>query len=301
MRKRVLVNTANFPLRRSGAGRCPPGPQADARLCRKAWRCAVLGLLALLGQALPVLADDFVGIVYPARDLALSFGVGGLVAAVNVDVGDAVKPGQVLLALDTRMADLEVERRRVVFEDGSELRALEAREVILAELLDSAAKLFELTGGISQEEVQKLRLELGDTRGRIEQVKARKRREELEFRAAEQERQTLRMLAPVAGIVTRVEVDVGEWAKPGEAVLQMVDVTQAYLRVNVAPAAARAVRPGQRLPLAIEGVGAVNGRVSYVAPVADAASGLIELRLTFDNPRGQVRPGSAGRVRIGAK
>lgn len=264
-------------------------------------RAGVLGMCWLLCQAMPLLADDFVGIVYPSRDLALSFGVGGLVAAVNVDVGDAVKPGQVLLALDTRMADIEVERRRVVFEDGSELRALEAREVILAELLDGAAKLFDLTGGVSQEEVQKLRLELGDTRGRIEQVKARKRREELEYRAAEQERQSLRLLAPVAGIVTRVEVDVGEWAKPGEAVLHMVDVAQAYLRVNVTPSAARTLRPGQRLPLSVEGVGGLNGRISYVAPVADAASGLVELRVTFDNPRGQVRPGSAGRVRVGGR
>ncbi len=258
-----------------------------------------LGLLLALCPVAPALAEDFLGIVYPSRDLALSLGVGGLVATVNVDVGKKVEPGQVLLGLDERMANIEVERRRVVSEDRSELQALEDRQVILNELYGDAAKLFALTGGISQEEVQKLKLELSDTRGRIEQTKSRKQREALEYRAAEQERQSLRLLSPVAGVVTRVDLDVGEWAKPGEVVVQMVDTSKCYLRVSVSNAAARNLTPGMKLPIQIDGApNAINGRLSYVAPVADAASGLVELRVMFDNPRGLVRPGASGRVRI---
>lgn len=260
-----------------------------------------LGLLLLFGQMAPAVAAEYHGIVYPSRDLALSFGVGGLVAKVAVVVGDRTDAGQTLLALDARMADIEVERRRVLAEDDSELRALEARQTILGDLYDNAVKLFELTGGISQEEVQKLKLELGDTRGRVEQVKSRKLREALEFRAAEQERQSLRLLAPVAGVVTHVDLDVGEWAKPGEVVLRMVDISKCYLRVSVSHAAARNLKPGKKLPLLIDGApnAGISGRLAYVAPVADAASGLVELRVTFDNPRGLVRPGASGRVRIG--
>jgi RND family efflux transporter MFP subunit len=262
-----------------------------------------IGLLATLCQMAPAAAEDFIGIVYPSRDLALSFGVGGLVAAVNVDVGDRVEAGKVLIGLDERMANIEVERRRGVAEDRSELQSLEERLLILNELFGNATKLFDLTGGISQEEVQKLKLELGDTRGRIEQLKARKQREALEHRAAEQERQSLRLLAPVNGVVTRLDLDVGEWAKPGEVVLQMVDTSKCYLRVSVGNAAARGLTAGMKLPIQIDGAAnsVFNGRLSYIAPVADAASGLVELRVTFDNPRGQVRPGASGRVRIGGR
>jgi len=252
-----------------------------------------------LGQITPVVAADYFGIVYPSRDLALSLGVGGLVSAVNVDVGKRVQAGQVLVGLDERMANIEVERRRVLAEDRSELQSLQDRLVILEELYGNANKLFELTGGISQEEVQKLKLELSDTRGRIDQFKIRKQRETLEYRAAEQERQSLRLLAPVAGVVTRVDLDVGEWAKPGEAVLQMVDTSQCFLRVSVHHAAARKLSAGMKLPIVIDGnSNTVTGRLSYVAPVADAASGLVELRVTFDNPRGQIRPGSTGRLSL---
>lgn len=262
-----------------------------------------LGLLLMFFQMAPAIAEDFLGIVYPSRDLALSLGVGGLVTVVNVEVGKKVDSGQVLLSLDERMANIEVERRRVVSEDRSELQSLQDRQAILNELYLSAVKLFQLTGGVSQEEVQKLKLELGDTNGRIEQIKSRKLREGLEYRAAEQERQALNLLAPVAGIVTRVDMDVGEWAKPGEVVIQMVDTSKCYLRVNVSNAAARNLTSGMKLQVQIDGASNVNinGRLSYVAPVADAASGLVELRVMFDNPRGLIRPGSSGRVRIAGR
>ena len=259
-----------------------------------------VSLVLALGPVLPADADDFLGIVYPARDLALSFGVGGMVTQVPAQVGKAVAQGEVLLSLDERMANIEVERRRVVLEDRSELIALEERQVLVGELHANAAKLFELTGGISQDEVQKLKLELADTRGRIDQARSRKLREELEFRAAEQERQALRLLAPVAGVITRLELDVGEWAKPGEAIVQLVDVSECYLRVSVHPSAARQLTLGKSLPVMVDGAAEIKGRVSYVAPVADAASGLVEIRVTFDNRHGRVRPGSSGRVRIGA-
>lgn len=266
---------------------------------------AVVGsvLMLTLGQMAPVVAADFFGIVYPSRDLALSLGVGGLVSVVNVEVGKKVEAGQVLLSLDDRLANIEVERRRVVAEDRSELRTLEDRLAILDELYGNAAKLFELTGGISQEEVQKLKLEISDTRGRIEQFKTRKVREVLEYKAAEQERLSLRLLAPVSGVVTRVDLDVGEWSKPGEAVLQMVDTSKCYLRASVSNAAARNLKLGAIMPIQIDGAAhaSIKGRLSYIAPVADAASGLVELRVMFDNPRGQVRPGASGRLSIAVR
>lgn len=270
-------------------------------------RCsAVLGsigvsLLMVLGPVTSAAAEDYMGIVYPSRDLALSFGVGGMVAQVPVQVGRSVVAGELLLGLDERMANIELERRRVVLEDRSELIALEERQVLVGELHTDAEKLFELTGGISQDEVQKLKLELADTRGRIDQAKARKLREDLEYRAAEQERQALRLLAPVAGVVTRLDLDVGEWAKPGEPAVQLVDVSECYLRVSVPPSATRHLSIGRQVPVMVDGGGTdIRGRVSYVAPVADAASGLVEVRVTFDNRHGRVRPGTSARVRIGA-
>jgi glucose-6-phosphate-specific signal transduction histidine kinase len=51
------------------------------------WGGAVLALLVQC-IALPVLAEEFTGIVHPQRDLTLSLGVGGVVAKVE-EIGRA--------------------------------------------------------------------------------------------------------------------------------------------------------------------------------------------------------------------
>lgn len=247
-------------------------------------------------------AEEFVGIIHPLRDLTLSLGVGGVAASVNVEVGQKVRVGQLLLALDDRMQAVETERRRVVAEDLSELKALEARIDIVKGLYENARVLYEKTGGISHDELQKLELELIATEGRIEQLRAQEAREKLEYQGAEQERQSMRLLAPIDGVVTRIDLDVGEWSKPGEPALRLVNSEVCYLNVNVNRRAARGLNRGGRISVLVEGQPQpIPGRLTFVSPVADAASGLVELRVEFDNPRGQVRPGAIGRIRIAAR
>jgi multidrug efflux pump subunit AcrA (membrane-fusion protein) len=100
-------------------------------------------------------------------------------------------------------------------------------------------------------------------------------------------------------VVTRVDLDVGEWSKPGDALMRLVNSASSYLNVSVSRQATQGLTPGMRLPVRVEGLGnPLPGRVTFVSPVADAASGLVELRVAFDNPNAQVRPGATGRIQI---
>lgn len=258
-------------------------------------------LLLWLGLAGGVAAEEFVGIVQPLRDLTLSLGVGGVVADLPVSVGQSVRAGQLLLALDDRAQVVESERRRLLWEDRSELVSLEARQGILKGLFENARTLFEKTGGISRDELQKLELELIATEGRIKQLRSDEAREKLEYEGAEQERQAMRLLAPVDGVVTQIQVDVGEWSKPGEPVLRLVNSAVCFLDVSVSRQAARQLKRGGRQSVWVEGHGKpLGGRLTFVSPVADAASGLVQLRVQFDNPQGRIRPGSTGWIRVGS-
>lgn len=261
-----------------------------------------LALSLGLGVAATAGAGEYVGIVHPLRDLTLSLGVGGVAASVDVVVGQKVRSGQLLLTLDDRMQAVETERRRVVAEDQSELKALEERIGIVKELYGNARALYEKTGGISRDELRKLELELIATEGRIEQLRAQEAREELEYRSAEQERLAMRLLAPIDGVVTRIDLDVGEWSKPGEPVLRLVNSEVCYLNVNVDRRAAQGLSRGGRISVLVEGrKRPIPGRLTFVSPVADAASGLVELRVEFDNRDGQVRPGVTARIRLGGR
>lgn len=41
---------------------------------------------------------------------------------------------------------------------------------------------------------------------------------------------------------------------------------------------------------------AAAGKITYLSPVVDPASGLLKVKVLFDNPDNQIRPGVAGRI-----
>jgi RND family efflux transporter MFP subunit len=244
---------------------------------------------------------EFVGIVYPVRDLALSVHVAAVVDQVPVAVGQRVVAGQVILRQDSRVQEVERERRRVILQDRSELDSTEQRRRLIEGLTLDATALFERAGTVSRDEVTKLRLELEAAAGRVEQLRQAKRREQVELDLAERELALRELRAPSAGVITLVKVQPGEWAAPGDALLRLVDETVCELRVNVSPAAARRLATGASVAVRVDDPAVpapIGGRVTFVSPVIDAASSLVEVRVQFPNADRRIRPGVKGRLRV---
>lgn len=262
--------------------------------------------LALLGGGLLVAtahAADYTGLVHARHQLTLSVAVPGIVARVAVQPGMRVAAQAPLLLLDDRIQAAEAQRRQVVLDDLSETRATEERLKIVQPLAEDARKLVGTKGAISREDAARSELDWVATRGRLAQLEAQKKRERVEHEAAELERQQRRLLAPVAGVVTKVAIDVGEWARPGDALVELVDASELHLRVNVPAAAARSLKEGATLQVGFEpalGLAPVQGQVSFISPAVDASSGLTALRVRFANPGGRIPPGIKGLISIAA-
>lgn len=263
---------------------------------------AVLAVPPLQAQA-PQAAQDFVGIIYPVRDVMLSVHVPGVVDQVQVQVGQRVIAGQTLLLQDARLQAAEVERRRIVWQDQAELQSTEERHHLIKELVQNAEILFQQAGTVSREEVLKLRLELVMVAGRLSQLREAKKREYAELAFAQREQDMRALAAPMAGVVTLIKPQPGEWAAPGEAMLRVVDDSSCELRVNVSPTAARRLSTGMRVGVKVDDPSLpaeVGGRVSFVSPVLDPASSLVEVRVQISNAERRVRPGVKARLRIEA-
>jgi RND family efflux transporter MFP subunit len=271
------------------------------------FRSAVLRMHALAACLMAATAvhaqqgGEFVGIVYPVRDLALSVHVAAVVDQVPVAVGQRVVAGQVILRQDSRVQEAERERRRVILQDRSELDSTEQRRRLIEGLTLDATALFERAGTVSRDEVTKLRLELEAAAGRVEQLRQAKKREQVELDLAERELALRELRAPSAGVITLVKVQPGEWAAPGDALLRLVDETVCELRVNVSPAAARRLVTGASVGVRVDDPAVpapIGGRVTFVSPVIDAASSLVEVRVQFPNADRRIRPGVKGRLRV---
>ncbi len=259
------------------------------------WIC--LAMLVPLG----VHAKSYSGLIYPLHDITLSAGVSGLVMKRVVLPGQPVKAGQLLLLLDDRLQSIESNRRRVIFEDKSELQATGERQRILDTLLHDTRAVYQRTGSISKDELLRLEAEQLASQGRFEQLLEQKKREQLDYESAERDRLQRHITAPISGLVTRVIPQVGEWAKAGDPMLHMVDTSVAVLRLAVPHSVASALKTGARQQIQLEpgsSVAAVTGVIKFVSPVADPASGLVQVEVNFANPGHRIKTGIKGMIDI---
>lgn len=181
-----------------------------------------------------------------------------------------VKEGSVLLELDSNLEQLEVERRRIV------------RDQKRADF-EATQKLFSATKGVSKEEVEKKEAEY-----RVASVEGEMAAEQLRRR---------QVLAPHAGVITEIMLEVGEACQAYEPLIRVVDTRRCYLVTNVEARQGSRLKAGQKLTLEIdlgEGKTTVPGTIVFLSPLVDAASGLQKVKIIFENKDGKVRPGLTG-------
>lgn len=243
-----------------------PGPASQGALLLLLW----LHLAA--GAAEPVWAT---GITEPVKDVTMAFPVVGVVGARPLEEGAPVKRDQVIIELDKQLEELDVERKRL----GRELAKNE---------LDRLRSLAERNAiSVSREEIDKKQGEFDIARVDHELAAAVARRRQL--------------LSPIDGHIVRFFKDVGEKCEEQQPVVRVVDTRRCYVVANMEPRLAHNLRNGQELELEIDDGGTAvprRGTVHYISPVVDPASGLLRIKVLFENPDSRIRPGVTGRIRM---
>lgn len=265
------------------------GKQVDSR------RGPAIGTL-LVVFSLPWSARSFgqsvEAITRPNADVTLSFVRAGQVAEVAVKEGDAVKPGDLLARQDDTAEQIQLEQLKAEAEDTVRVEAAEAQ---LAQKREDLKKLewAQKEGAATEWEVAHARLEvrIGELSLRLSRFEHAQAGRKFEETKAQVERMRLR--SPIAGTVEEVKVEPGESPEPLTPALRIVRTDPLWVEVPVPLAVAVHVRTGQTAEVAFpvaEGEvpsDPVQGRVVYVAAVADAASETLRVRVEVPNPRGR--------------
>ena len=216
------------------------------------------------------------GITESVFDVTLSLPVPGIVTTLKVKEGDLVQTNDVLVLLDSRLEEIEMERRKCIMEN----RKTD---------LDSTRKVFDKSSSVSRDELLKREAEY--------KVSA------AEYAEAEEQFQRRRLLAPGRGIVSEIKLRLGEACAAYEPVVRIVDPRQCYFISNVEAKHSARLKPGQTVQIEVENAPVpirVEGRLVFVSPVVDSASGLQKVKAVFDNTEGKVRPGLAGKMLLDA-
>jgi multidrug efflux pump subunit AcrA (membrane-fusion protein) len=172
---------------------------------------------------------------------------------------------------------------------------------MIKQILASTQSLFDSTGSVSREDLKKTELESKTSAAEYERLLSMEKREEVEYRLslANLARRTLR--APFAGTIVDIMLHEGEISEANQPMVKLVDVSQGFLICNVEEPAGRTLENGTTLPIEIQaGFSRWQsvGTVVFVAPVVDPASGLLRVKIEFENDAGEVRQGMPGYVSI---
>jgi RND family efflux transporter MFP subunit len=257
--------------------RMPPGGR-DGYFCVTPWlisvTCTCLFFVCFPSSlAADSPAGSWVnGITEAINDVTLSAPSAGIIGKRPVQEGDFVKVGQIVLELDKRLEELEVSRRKFVVD-------LKRTDV------ENSKKLFEKTISLSKEEMDKKIMEFSVADAEHELAK-----EVLNRRL---------IVAPFEGTVVGLSLNVGEACEAQQHLVRVVDIRKCYFICNIEARAGYTLRPGQNVKLEIEAgdkFAEFSGTVFFVSPVVDPASGLMRVKIVFDNPEGKIRPGVAGKM-----
>lgn len=235
------------------------------------------------------------------EEIRLTSEVLGTIDAIHVSEGQAVSRGELVLAIDseTYAADV-VQSRAAVRLQEIDIDRVRARIERLAQEDERKARLFErgVLDAQSLEairhELELARIDLQSSQERLEQARAR-------LGQAEDRLDKTRVRAPIDGVVTALDVEVGETAIPsstnipGSHLMTIADPGRIIAEVYVDEADVAAVRVGQ--PAEVVAVAhpdqPMTGRIAFIANTATARQPRRSLSFVT-----QIRLASVGEIRL---
>lgn len=242
------------------------------------------------------------GITESIYDVTLGAPVAGTVATIFFKEGARVKKGAIILEFDKRLEELEVERRKVIWQSKAEVNSARARVVTLKSQLKATKELFKSTGSISREDLEKQELEYALAMAEQLRLEVAEERERIEYEMALEQLRKRSLRAPFTGVITELFLDEGENYEPDEPLVHIVDASQCLFVCNIEEALGRTLQTDQAVELRIRaGEDAITkkGRIIFVSPVVDPASGLIKVKAVFENQDSRIYPGVAGGMLLG--
>lgn len=259
---------------------------------RQAGLCGLLLCVSALSAQ-----ESYEGLVEPVRDVLMGPPVAGRVEKLPAGEGDSVQAGGLLLRLDAKIEELEVQRRQLMLDDKAEYEAAKHRRDLLKEDLASTRALFESTASVSRDELARKTVEalLSEVEcGRLEQAE---QREAAELAIAKERLAQYSISAPFDGLLAELSVDEGESVQAGQPVLRFIDISSAYLVLNLPADAVALLKEGQTVTLSFDRDPAMDkqGQVTFISPVIDPASGLRKVKMLFKNDPPRIEPGRTGR------
>lgn len=216
----------------------------------------------------------------PAASARVGAAVSGLLALSTAVEGERVTKGSVLFQLDSRVADVQVERSRQAVE-FAQIAFDRQRQLLAGE--GTSRKLYQE----AEQQLQAAKYDLAN---------------------ATAQRALLTITAPIAGTVLHVAKRPGDAVDPSTPLAEIIDLDRLVVTAHIRTSEVLALRSGQHADVSpgradaaderIDARPAATAIVSFIGPDVDPSNDTVTVRLALPAHSG-LRPGQFVTVRLG--
>jgi membrane fusion protein, multidrug efflux system len=213
-----------------------------------------------------------VGTLQAVNGVDIAGSMAGLVKAITFDSGQDVKKGQVLVQLDS---DVEM----------GDLRSAQAELALARTTYDRNAALLK-SNTVSVAALDKASADLKVRQAKVAGLQAQIAKKTI--------------TAPFDGRLGVRKIDLGQYLQPGQAVVNLQDMSTMLCDFTVSQKDLAQVGVGEKVEMTSDAWPGVvfQGQVAAVEPLVDAKTGMVSVQARFRNEDFRLRPGMFARVEI---
>lgn len=244
---------------------------------------------------------NFSGKINSDQDLSLVPKMPGKVSSVHIQVGDKVSAGTVLFTLDTTDLQKAVDMASFGVRSAETNYQRTKEQIDLAKTnLERQQQLF-AAGAISKAQLETAESQASETPLQLVQIQWDQAKVSLQ--QAQEGLGNAVMTAPAEGTVTAVNVKPGEMASSALPSVTLTQLNALNVTLNVPENIVNSLKVGEEAKVTIPSAEAqeLTGRISNIAPAADARTMLYAIKVAIDNPEGKIKPGMFAKVEIATK
>lgn len=203
----------------------------------------------------------------PNREMDFASENAGRVVRILVKEGSYVRPGQTLAVIDAGILNIDLESSQAALDNA--LRDQQRFE--------NAYK----TGGVTQQQLDQIRLQVENAKARVNQAKIRT--------------SDANVRSSISGVVNKKYVEPGAYVSPGTRLFELVDVSKLKLIVNVNEYQVTQLKVGDKVDItaSVYPDKKFYGKISFIGNKADAALNF-PVEIEVDNSKNDLKAGMYG-------
>jgi RND family efflux transporter MFP subunit len=268
------------------------------RNCFRRFATGAVACLATWAVGITAGGLEIDGFTEPYRSVDVAASEVGIIAELKVREGDVVRKGQALATLDSDLqrALLSIAEKNV--ESQGRLQSARAELGLRKHRLEKLETLL-TKGHARQDEVERARADLAIAEAQVLAAEEDLVIRELEYQKIAVQLDRRSVYAPLDGVVVQLLKDEGEFVAPTDPyVMNLVQLDRLLATFSVPNGGAATLQLGDHVPVLLASGETVQGVVEFVAPVTDAESGTVRVKVRIENPDGMHRSGQRCSLRL---